>query len=252
MRGSPRGGGGGSTRRTAAQTRVAQIFPEVGVGCGGRPVPCGYPSPQGLLHHGLGDVLIPYHLCSLEDGGEVPVKALINRPCRIARRPLGVGELPAKDAALLLGGPYAEPLPHQFPVDRGVVPPHSRGLPPRGANPPGPAAAPACGVRARPTGPSMWPVFPPQVTFQVLNAVDIPPRGAEALVQRGVSACTQAPRAATVPRGSSEGAASGGPPGKAPGGTGRPAPALRVSPASGPPGGKGPLSRPVRADPRGA
>ena len=59
----------------------------------------------------------------------MPVEALVNRPRDIACRPLGVGELPAEVATLLLEGPRAGPLPHQFPADRGVVTPHGGQVP---------------------------------------------------------------------------------------------------------------------------
>ena len=59
----------------------------------------------------------------------MPAEALVHRPRDIACRPLGVGELSAEATALLLEGPRAGALPHQFPADRGVVTPHGRQLP---------------------------------------------------------------------------------------------------------------------------
>ena len=54
----------------------------------------------------------------------MPAEALVHRPRDIACRPLGVGEVSAEAAALLLEGPRAGTLPHQFPADRGVVTPN--------------------------------------------------------------------------------------------------------------------------------
>ena len=74
-------------------------------------------------------MFVPNNLHNLEDGGEVPAEALVHRPRDIGRRPLGVSKLSAEAAALLLEGPRAGTLPHQFPADRGVVTPHGGQLP---------------------------------------------------------------------------------------------------------------------------
>ena len=51
----------------------------------------------------------------------MPPEALVNRPRDIACSPLGASELSAEAAALLLEGPRAGTLLHQFPADRGMV-----------------------------------------------------------------------------------------------------------------------------------
>ena len=124
----------------------------------------------------------------------MPVEAIVNRPPDIACRPLGVGELPAEVAALLLEGPRAGPPPHQFPTNRGVVTPYG-GQVPLGAVQirPDPLHLLQAAVLLGRQGLACGLVVL-QVTPQALKAVGVPPRGVESRAHGGASPCTWAPR----------------------------------------------------------
>ena len=113
--------------------------------------------------------------------------------------PLGVSELSAEAAALLLEGPRAGALPHQFPADRGAVTPHGRQL-----------SLGAVHVRADPLqllhaavllrGQGLargLGVF--QVTLQVLET-GLPLRGTAPRIHGGAAPCPRGLRASTFTR----------------------------------------------------